>query len=403
LAVLNTVFPNRDRIAKTSETKQRGIKRLMFSHPNYYASPPIQVWISSVAGRIRKDGEDKQFMMYRILTACILLLAAVLNPATARAGETLTRVRANGVVRCGVSEGLPGFSVKDAAGHWQGFSVDFCRALAATVLGNADKVVFIPVTAASRFPVLLSGKIDLLMRNTTYTFDREAAIGVHFAGIYYYDGQAFMVPHSSGVRSIAGLNGATICIEKGTTHEANLVDYFHQQGMTHKPLVIETLPGVTAAFFAGQCQAYTSDRSQLAAVRTMAPGGLNEYNILPEIISKEPLGPVVRRGDEEWLTLVKWVLFALIEAEERGVTQATARALRDTSTDPGLCQFLRSSGLPEKALGISPGWVVRVVETVGNYGEFFERHLGSQSGLKLERGLNRLWTQEGLMYAPSFR
>jgi general L-amino acid transport system substrate-binding protein len=352
---------------------------------------------------MRKDGEDKQIMMRLSLTACILLVAAVLNPAPARAGQTLDRVRANGAVRCGVSEGLSGFSLKDTAGQWQGFNVDFCRAVAAAALGNPDKVVFVPVTSASRFPVLLSGKIDLLMRNTTQTFEREAVLGVHFAGIYYYDGQAFMVPRRNGVSSIAGLAGATVCIEKGTTHETNLADYFHKQGLTYKPLVIETLPEVAAAFFAGKCQAYTSDRSQLAAVRAMAPGGLSEYAILPGVISQEPLGPVVRRGDEEWLTLIKWVLFALIEAEERGVTQANVRSLRDTPSDPALRRFLDSQGLPEKSLGISPGWVVRVVEAVGNYGEIYERHLGSQSGLKLERGLNRLWTQGGLMYAPPFR
>jgi general L-amino acid transport system substrate-binding protein len=342
-------------------------------------------------------------MMHLILYAKILLLVAVGNPAIALAGQTLDRVRATGVVRCGVSGNLPGFSVKDAAGHWQGFNVDFCRAVAAAALGNPDKVVLVQVSTASRFPVLLSGKIDLLMRNTTQTFEREAALGVHFPGIYYYDGQAFMVPRRRGSQNLAGLNGAVIGMEKGTTHEVNLADYFQARGWTYKPLVIETIPKVMDAFLGGQCQALTSDRSQLAAMRLKAPGGAQEYDILPEVISQEPLGPVVRRGDEDWLTLVKWVLYALIEAEERGITQAQVRTLQNTSPDPGLRRFLDSQGLPEKALGLSSGWVVRVIEAVGNYGEIFERHLGSQSELKLDRGLNRLSTQGGLMYAPPFR
>jgi general L-amino acid transport system substrate-binding protein len=342
-------------------------------------------------------------LMQLILIASFVWLAAVLHPGAALAGQTLDQVRANGAVRCGVSVGLPGFSLKDEAGRWQGFNVDFCRAVAAAALGQADKAAFVPVTSASRFPVLLAGKIELLMRNTTQTFEREAAIGVDFAGIYYYDGQAFLVPRRSGISHLADLHGATICFGKRTTHELTLADYFHQRGWTFTPMPIETLQEVQTNFFGGQCQALTSDRAQLTAIRMMAPDGPQEYDILPEIISKEPLGPVVRRGDEEWLTLVKWVLFALIEAEERGVTQANVRDLRDASTDPGLRRFLASDGLPEKALGISPGWVVRVIEAVGNYGEIYERHLGSQSELKLERGLNRLWTQGGLMYAPPFR
>ncbi len=342
-------------------------------------------------------------MMHVILTACMVFLAAILNTTTAWAGQTLDRVRANGAVRCGVSEGLPGFSLRDKAGHWRGFNVDFCRAVAAAALGNPDKVAFVPVTTASRFPILLSGKIDLLMRNTTQTFEREAALGVHFVGTYYYDGQAMMVPRRSGFHKFADLQGATICFEKGTTHLTNLSDYFQQRGWTYKSLVLDNLPGMMEAFFRGQCQAVTSDRSQLAAMRVLAPSGPQGYDILPEIISQEPLGPVVRRGDEEWLTLVKWVLLALIEAEELRITQANVHAMQKNSNDPALRRFLDSQGLPEEALGISPGWVVRVLEAVGNYGEIYERHLGSQSELKLERGLNRLWNQGGLMYAPPFR
>lgn len=341
--------------------------------------------------------------MLQLILMCLVSLTMVLTPAPALAGPTLDQVRANGVVRCGVSEGLLDFSFQEESGRRQGFNIDFCRAVASAALGQADKVAFVPVTIASRFPVLLAGKIDLLMRNTTYNFQREAAIGVDFAGIYLYDGQAFMVPKASGRRHLADLNGATICFGKKTTHEGNLADYFQKQGWTYTPMALETLKEIQAAFFGGQCQALSSDRSQLAALRMMAPDGPEAYAILPEVISKEPLGPVVRRGDDEWLCLIKWVLYALIEAEERGVTQANVRTLLETSPDPETRRFLASDGLPEKSLGLEPGWVVRVIEAVGNYGEIFERHLGRQSPLKLERGLNRLWTKGGLMYSPPFR
>ncbi len=340
-------------------------------------------------------------MKYLIFTAFMSLWGMVVDAALA--GQTLDMVRANRVVRCGVGENLPGFSQKNEAGSWQGLEIDFCRAMAAAVLGRADQVAWVPVTYANRFPVLLAGKIDVLLHTTTYTFNREAAIGVHFAGVLCYDGQGFLVPKKSGIRTLADLNGATICLGKRTTHEGNLAEYFEKRGWTYKPLAFESLPEITAAFFGGQGQALTLDRSQLAAIKAMAPGGAQEYDLLPETISKEPLGPVVRRGDDEWLTLVKWVLYALLEAEERGVTQANVRTLLTTSPDPALRAFLASDGLPEKSLGLSPGWVARVIEAVGNYGEIFERHLGSQSGLHLDRGLNRLWNQGGLMYAPPFR
>jgi general L-amino acid transport system substrate-binding protein len=342
-------------------------------------------------------------MMQFLLILISMWLVAVPPPASAAPGPTLNQVRANGVVRCGVSEGMLGFALKDEAGHWQGFSIDFCRAVAAAALGQADKVSFVTVTAPSRFPVLLSGKIDLLMRNTTYTFEREAAIGVRFAGIYYYDGQAFMVPRSSGIGSLADLNGATICLGRRTTHEVNLADYFQRQGWTFTPVPVETLQELRDNFIGGRCQAVTADRAELVAIRQLAANGPEVFEILPETISKEPLGPVVRKDDEEWQTVVKWVLYALIEAEERGITQANVRGLLETSADPGTRRFLASDGLPEKALGLKPGWVVRVIEAVGNYGEIFERHLGSQSQLKLDRGLNRLWTQGGLLFAPPFR
>lgn len=335
--------------------------------------------------------------------ACIIVLTMALFPTPAGAGEILARVQAKGVVRCGVSEGVLGFSLRDASGRWIGFNADFCRAVAAAALGDPERVTFAPMTASARFPALLSGEIDLLLHNTTWTLGREAGLGVHFAGTLYYDGQAFMVSRKSGVRRVADLNGATICVIQKTTTEVHLADYFKTRGWTYRPLVSVALAEATGAFFTGRCRSYTSDRSQLAAVRMGAPGGPDGYVILPELISKEPLGPVVRRGDEMWLTLVKWVLFALLETEERGITRQNVRAKMGTAGDPALAQFLGTSEELGKALGTRPDWVVRIVEAVGNYGEMFERNLGGQSPLKLERGLNRLWTQGGLMYAPPFR
>jgi general L-amino acid transport system substrate-binding protein len=251
--------------------------------------------------------------------------------------------------------------------------------------------------------VLLSGKIDLLLRNTTYTFEREAAIGVRFAGIYLFDGQAFMVPRSSGISRFAELNGATICLLRGTTHEVNLADYFQKQGWSFTLLPVDTLGELKENITGGRCQALTADRAELIAIRSLTGGEPEEFIILPETISQEPLGPVVRKDDGEWLLLVKWVLYALIEAEERGITQANARSLLETSTDPGTRRFLASDGLTEKSLCLKPGWVLRIIQAVGNYGEIYDRHLGSKSELKLDRGLNRLWTQGGLLYSPPFR
>jgi general L-amino acid transport system substrate-binding protein len=261
----------------------------------------------------------------------------------------------------------------------------------------------VPLFASARFPALQADEIDLLVRNTTWTLGREAFLGVQFAGILFYDGQGFMVPRRGKVRRIADLKGATICVVKGTTSEQNLADYFRAHGWTCQPLVLESVAEIRDALVSGRCQAYTSDASQLASVRMEVPEGTKRYTILPDLISKEPLGPVVRRGDEEWFTLVRWVLLALIQAEELGITRENVRALRDTSTDPAVQRLLGKTGGFGKALGVDNDWVVRVVGTVGNYGEIFERNLGRESVLNLERGLNRLWTQGGLMYAPPFR
>jgi general L-amino acid transport system substrate-binding protein len=350
-----------------------------------------------MASRLRRRA-----FVWATLAICTIGVALGLIPASAGAGETLARVKSRKVVRCGVSEGLIGFSFKDAAGQWTGMDIDFCRAVAAAV-GDRAKVEFVPLFASARFPALQADEIDLLVRNTTWTLGREAFLGVQFAGILFYDGQGFMVPRKSKVRRIGDLKGATICVEKGTTSEQNLADYFRAHGWNYKPLVLESVAEIRDAFVSGRCQAYTSDSSQLASVRMEVPEGTKKYIILPDLISKEPLGPVVRRGDEEWFTLVRWVLFALIQAEELGITRENVQALRDASTDPAVQRLLGNTGGFGKALGVDNDWVVRVVGAVGNYGEMFERNLGRGSVLNLERGLNRLWKQGGLMYAPPFR
>jgi general L-amino acid transport system substrate-binding protein len=342
----------------------------------------------------------RRAFVWAALTICTIGVASI--PASVSAGETLARVKSRKVLRCGVSEGLIGFSVKDPAGEWTGLDVDFCRAVAAAV-GERVKVQFVPLFASARFPALQADEIDLLVRNTTWTLGREAFLGVQFAGILFYDGQGFMVPRRGKIRRIADLKGATICVVKGTTSEQNLADYFRAHGWSYKSLVLESVAEIRDALVSGRCQAYTSDASQLASVRMEVPEGTKRYTILPDLISKEPLGPVVRRGDEEWFTLVRWVLLALIQAEELGITRENVRALRDTSTDPVVQRLLGKTGGFGKALGVDSDWVVRVVGTVGNYGEMFERNLGRESVLNLERGLNRLWTQGGLMYAPPFR
>lgn len=339
----------------------------------------------------------------RQLVPSALALVLVAWPAPcAAAGETLEQIKSRGTLHCGVSEGIAGFSEKDASGRWSGLDVDLCRAVAAAALGDPAKVTFVPLRASARFPALQSRRVDLLARNTTWTLAREAGLEVQFAGILFYDGQAFMVPTASAVKKVAQLNGAVVCVEKGTTHERSLTDYFAGHGLSVKPLVIDSAPEVADAFFAGRCAAYTSDASQLAGVRLRASGG-RTFRILPERISKEPLAPVVRSSDPAWLTLVRGVLFALIAAEENGVTRDNVRALREGAGAAGVRRALGAEGELGKALGVDPDWALRAVQSVGNYGEMFERNLGGESWLKLERGLNRLWSQGGLMYAPPMR
>ena len=319
------------------------------------------------------------------------------------AGETLARVQSRRLVRCGVSDGRIGFSHQDAKGRWSGLDVDFCRAVAAAIVGDADRVRFFPLITTARFPALRSNEIDVLARNTSWTMRREAGLGLHFIGVLYYDAQGFMVRRKGGAQNLAGLKGAKICVVRKTTTEQHLADYFNSRGWKYQPVVVESLDEAAKAFFAGRCAAHTGDRSALAAARLNAPGGPGDYVIVAGQISKEPLGPVVKRGDEEWLTLLRWILFATIEAEEQGVTSKNIEAKAVERKDLKMMRFVDSSGTFAKMLGVEAGWVVRVVKAVGNYGEMFERNLGRGSALKLDRGPNRLWTQGGLMYSPPFQ
>ena len=337
---------------------------------------------------------------FRVLS--LIALAIGFTALQAEAGEILARVQSRQMLRCGVSDGRLGFSYRDAKGRWSGLDVDFCRAVAAAVVGDAEKVTYFPLLTTARFLALRSNEVDLLARNTTWTIGREAGLEVHFIGTLYYDGQGFMVARKGRAKKITDLKGAKICVLEKTTTEENLADYFGSRGWKYQPVFSKSIEEASKAFFSGRCAAYTADWSNLAAVRLSAPGGSQGYVIFPEQISKEPLGPAVKRGDEEWLVLLKWIYFATVGAEELGVTSKNIAAKAQVRSDPRLAKFLDASGAFAKQLGVKPGWVPRVVASVGNYGEMFERNLGQGSPLKIDRGPNRLWTQGGLMYAPPF-
>lgn len=336
----------------------------------------------------------------RFTSLILLLMGVVAASWPAGAGDVLDAVKARGMLRCGVSEGIPGFSEKDAAGRWQGLDADFCRAVAAAVVGDGEQVDFVPLRSSTRFPALQAKQIDLLARNTTWTLTREAVLKVQFPAVLFYDGQGFLVSAEAGISAIPQLDGATICIERGTNHKRNLDRYAARAKLSFTSLVLDSAHEVAAAFFAGRCAAYTSDASQLAAARLQAPGGAERFVILPERISEEPLAPVVWGGDPEWTTAVRWVLFALVLAEKHGVTQANVEDIAASRSGPFVGVSEEEKGQLGRAIGMAPGWIVRAVKAVGNYGELYERHVGAVSPLKIERGLNRLWDQGGLMYAP---
>ncbi|GLK87771.1 MAG: amino acid ABC transporter substrate-binding protein [Pseudomonas sp.] len=336
-------------------------------------------------------------------TLAILTAATILGASGfAQAGATLDKVKKQGFVQCGVSDGLPGFSVPDAKGNYQGIDVDICRGVAAAVLGDASKVKYSPLTAKERFTAIQSGEVDMLSRNTTWTSSRDAGMGLVFTGVTYYDGIGFLVNKKLGVSSAKELDGATICIQAGTTTELNVSDYFRSNGLKYTPITFDTSDESAKSLEASRCDVLTSDQSQLYAQRIKLAQP-NDYVVLPEVISKEPLGPVVRKGDEEWFSIVKWTLFAMLNAEEAGVTSKNVEAEAKGSKNPDVLRLLGADGEYGKDLKLPKDWAVQIIKQVGNYGEVFDRNVGAGSELKIERGLNALWNKGGLQYAPPVR
>ncbi|HEY4136240.1 MAG TPA: amino acid ABC transporter substrate-binding protein [Alphaproteobacteria bacterium] len=329
-------------------------------------------------------------------------VCAVSLAMPAFAGPTFDAIKARGQVVCGVNTGVAGFSAPDSRGEWKGIDVDICRATAAALFSDAKKVKYVGLTAAQRFTALQSGEVDVLARNTTGTLTRDTALGLNFVGVNYYDGQGFLVAKKLNVKNAKDLNGATICVQQGTTTELNLADYFRANNISFKPVVIEKVEEAVSTFFSGRCDAFTSDASQLAATRSTAASNPDDYVILPEIISKEPLGPMVRHGDDQWFDLVKWSLMAMLEAEEYGITSQNVDQMAK-SDNPNIKRILGVSDDMGKALGVDAKWAYNIVKQVGNYGESFDRNVGAGSPLKLERGLNALWTKGGLMYGWPIR
>ena len=344
-------------------------------------------------------------MLNKFLAAGIAAATLAGVATTAYAGKELDAIKARGNLLCGVGTGTAGFNLANSQGKWVGLNVDVCRAVAAAIFGDAEKVKYVPLTAQQRFTALQSGEVDLLSNNTTFTLTRDTALGFDFTGVTYYDGQGFMVPKKLGLKSAKQLNGATVCVAPGTTTELNLADYFRANKMSFKPVVIEKVDEIRAAFFAGRCDVYTTDASALAATRAAnvpAPLTIEDFVILPEIISKEPLGPVVRHGDNQFADIVRWSLYAMIEAEEYGITSKNVDEMMK-SDNPTIKRILGVTPGMGKALGLDEKWVYNIIKQVGNYGESYDRNVGMGSPLKIARGQNELWTKGGLQYAPPIR
>jgi general L-amino acid transport system substrate-binding protein len=341
-------------------------------------------------------------MFKKYMAAGVVAATLVGAAGAAYAGKDLDAIKARGNLICGVTTGVAGFSLADSQGKWTGLDVDTCRAVAAAIFGDADKVKYVPTTAQQRFTALQSGEVDLLARTTTWTLTRDTALGFDFTGVNYYDGQGFMVNKKLGVKSAKELNGATVCVSPGTTTELNLADYFRSNKMSFKPVVIEKVEEIRAAFFSGRCDVYTTDASGLYSTRAANAPNPDDYIILPEIISKEPLGPVVRHGDNQFADIVRWTLFAQLEAEEYGITSKNVDEMLK-SDNPAIKRILGVTPGMGKALGVDEKWVYNIIKQVGNYGEMFERNVGKETPLKIARGQNALWTQGGLQYAPPIR
>jgi general L-amino acid transport system substrate-binding protein len=320
----------------------------------------------------------------------------------AEAGQTLDGIKDKDFIQCGVSTGVPGFSNPDDEGNWSGIDVDMCRAVAAGLLGDAEKVKFTPLTPKERFTALQSGEIDILSRNTTWTLNRDSALGLEFAGVNYYDGQGFMVPNELGVQSALELDGASVCVQPGTTTELNLADYFRANNMSYQPVVLERPDELRVAYEQGRCDVWTTDKSGLYGQRTTLANP-DAHTILPETISKEPLGPVVRQGDNQWTDIVRWTLYAMIEAEELGVNSGNVDDMKANSANPNIRRLIGTEGEMGQNLGLPADWGYQVIKQVGNYGEVFEANLGQSTPLKIDRGENALWTDGGLQYAMPVR
>lgn len=335
------------------------------------------------------------------LLAAMATASSFALPTQVYAGEVLDNIRENNVIRCGVNQGgVAGFSATNSEGRWEGLDVEFCRAVAAAVLADPEAVDFVPLSGQQRFTALQAGEIDVLARNTTWTLTRDASLGLHFAGVSFYDGQGFLVPSELGVSDAIELDGAEVCVQTGTTSELNVSDFFRSNGISFTPIVFESLEEARSAFFAGRCQVYTADRSSLASILAADTDSPEDYTILPGAISQEPLGPVVRRGDDDWFAVIRWTLFALLQAEESGVTQANVGEMLG-STDPTISRMLGTSGETGALLGLDQDWGKRIIEAVGNYGEMYERNI-VPIGLA-RNGLNRLWTDGGIMYPMPIR
>jgi len=334
--------------------------------------------------------------------AAVAGMALVGGISSAFAGDTFDAVKERGEVICGVHTGLYGFGAPDEKGNWTGLDIDMCRAVAAAVFGDATKVKYVPLSAQARLTALQSGEVDILSRNTTWTLSRDTANGLNFTVTTYYDGQGFMVKKDLDLKSALELEGATICVQTGTTTEVNLADYFRANNMKFTPVTIEKYEEVTAAYLSGRCDAITSDASQLAAIRANDTPDPADHVILPEIISKEPLAPAVRHGDDQWFDIVRWSIFATMEAEEKGVTSANVEEAKK-STDPTVQRLVGATPGMGANLGLDEAWAFNIIKQVGNYGEIYERNVGMDSKLELPRGLNAMWTKGGLMYSPAFR
>ncbi|HEY5818158.1 MAG TPA: amino acid ABC transporter substrate-binding protein [Mesorhizobium sp.] len=336
----------------------------------------------------------------------IALGAAALGlAATAAQADTLSDIKAKGFLQCGVNTGLAGFSAPNDKGEWTGLDVDYCRALAAAIFGDGTKVKYTALSAKDRFTALQSGEVDILSRNTTWTINRDTALGLNFAGVTYYDGQGFMVNAKKlpDVKSALQLSGAAVCVQSGTTTELNLADYFKANKMEYNPVVFEKVEEANAAYDSGRCDAYTTDQSGLYAIR-LSMSAPDDHVVLPEIISKEPLGPAVRQGDDKFFDVAKWTYYALLNAEEAGITQANVEEMK-ASENPDIKRLLGAEAETKIGtdLGLDNAWVANIIKTTGNYGEIFERNVGAGSPLKIARGVNALWTKGGLQYGMPIR